>query len=82
MAAIDADDEVVPGFNGYFEILIAEDLEAVEGPVSGVLGRAFGVETGYEAIEGSKHCTHGGKTGNIISQGAERCRVFEDKGGC
>ena len=56
LAAVDADDEVVPGLDGYVVVLVAKDLEA-EGAVavSGDLRRGVGVEAGYEAVESSEH---------------------------
>ena len=55
-AAVDADDEVVPGLDGYVGVFVAEDLEA-EGAVgvSRGLGGGVGVEAGYEAVKGSEH---------------------------
>ena len=55
-AAVDADDEVVPGLEGDVGVFVAEDLEA-EGAV-GVAGGGrggVGVEAGYEAVEGAEH---------------------------
>ncbi len=53
---VDADDEVVPGFEGYVGVFVAEDLEAEGGgAVPGGLGGGVGVEAGYEAVEGAEH---------------------------
>lgn len=55
-AAVDADDEVVPGLEGDVGVFVAEDLEA-EGAVgvAGGLGGGVGVEAGDEAVEGAEH---------------------------
>lgn len=56
LAAVDADDEVVPGLDGYVGVFVAEDLEAEgAGGVSGGLGRGVAVEAGDEAVEGAEH---------------------------
>lgn len=56
LSAVDADDKVIPGLNGYVVVLVAEDLEA-EGAMAvlGALRRRVGVEAGYETIEGPEH---------------------------
>ena len=59
LTAIDANDEVVPRFNGDFEVLVAQDLETIWRAIPGALGRTFRIEARDEAIQRSKHGTHG-----------------------
>ena len=58
MSSIDAYYEVEPGLERDAFILVAEDLEAEAAVGTGGLRARSVVETGDEAIEGSKH-THG-----------------------
>lgn len=51
LAAVDADDEIVPGLEGYIGVFVAEDLEAEgAGGVSGGLRWGVAVEAGNEAV--------------------------------
>ena len=68
LTAIDAYDEVVPGFNGDVLIFIAEDLKT---GCCCLIARgfrgAFGVKARNEAIKGAKHCCHYEETGWAIN---------------
>ena len=64
--AIDADDKVVPGFNSYVCVLVAEDLETERAvAITGGGGGAVGVEAGDEAVEGSEHNLGSFRSGQI-----------------
>jgi len=58
--AIDTDYEVVPWFQRYVLIFVAEDLETVRVvAVLGVLGGIFRVEAREETIDCAEHFMHG-----------------------
>ena len=56
MTTVDTYDEVVPWLNGYFWVLVSQDLEA-KSPASAVGARRgrVGVKARYETVEGPKH---------------------------
>ena len=64
--AVDADDEVEPGFEGDGGVGVFEDLEAVGGGGGGVGGGVEGLRVGLaveaadEAVEGAEHGEVGG----------------------
>lgn len=56
MTTVDTHDEVVPWLNGYFWVLISQDLEAksAAGAVGARRGQV-GIKARYKTVEGPKH---------------------------